>query len=675
MRVVNGMHLSNHRHWFVEDQIAASKATGALTILHHLMIPRDDLADQWGDPENEYWLCKLRDGWEPQGIPPAPERLIHVRCYHADWAHLDPVTWARHIVGVLGAVRSGGKTYDLWEDPFVCVSAANEQNLHYEAGDLDPANQPGYQTVAWYEFLAKWNLTFWREVDRLRPDRAALSCWSALAYGHEPPGTSPDAEYQIPAIREAIDYCDLGASHPYAHLNWLGGAATVDRDRDGYYHLFRPFRPANLPGHDTPLPGVLGQFPGKPWLFTECGTFSHSHRDKTDTTLDAMRRFLSECAKSGRVLGATWFIGNTDDAHTDNNIGANDELRRALADLQEYRTSAEVPLAHDSPSPPPVIDPNYPPVEADMNATRRTDATAKAVLAKAERVHEAEGLRINPDAALVKAARVSGFVPTTDEYDYHGDREYICQRYEHTGTGEVRALYAPRDNFATVYYARRGDNFDEPQVDVVGKFIDVSSHQGHIDWDRVKAAGVTDAYIRLSIGASHVDEFAVRNWREANRVGIRRGGYHAWFPFDPVTQARLMEEGCGGDWGYWPPVWDTEWLEGYTVGFPELDNIYRTAALIGSRSGKVPACYTSAAFWTRTRWAGPVMWARDFRLWAPGYGPNDGQYHATVARGEKIYKLPDVPSDWKREDVFLHQYTSRGHVDGISGNVDLNVRA
>ena len=25
-RVVNGMHISNERHWFVEDQIAASKA-------------------------------------------------------------------------------------------------------------------------------------------------------------------------------------------------------------------------------------------------------------------------------------------------------------------------------------------------------------------------------------------------------------------------------------------------------------------------------------------------------------------------------------------------------------------------------------------------------------------------------------------------------------------------
>lgn len=360
MRVVNGMHLSNHRHWFIEDQIAAARRSGAMTLLHHLMFPRDEVADQWGDPENAYWFVKLRDGWPPQGIEPAPERLIHVRLYHSNWTELVPELWAEHAVRMLSNVACrapDGSTryYDLWQDAMVAVSAANEQNLHYECGDLDPARQPLYRSTAHYERIARWNLAFWRRVDELVPSRRALSCWSALAYGHDPDGNDrPDSEYQIPAIREAIDCCDLGASHPYAHLGWENGAATADRELDGYYHLFRPFRPegwrnARKPDAAIDHGGELAQFPGKPWLFTEAGTFTHSHGDRTRETLRAMRDLLAESAKSGRVLGCTWFIGNTDDAHADNNIGANRDLRVALAALEDYRTALAVPTRSAAP--------------------------------------------------------------------------------------------------------------------------------------------------------------------------------------------------------------------------------------------------------------------------------------------------------------------------------------
>jgi hypothetical protein len=363
MRIVNGMHLSNTRHWYIEDQIAAARDSGAITLLHHLMFPRDDVADQWGDPENAYWFIKLRDGWEPQDIPPAPERLIHVRMFHSNWTQLLPELWAEHTVDLLSDVvcntpDGDQRHYNLWDDPFVAISAANEQNLHYECGDLDPANQPLYRTTQHYERIARWNLVFWKRVDELVPDRKALACWSALAYGHDADTNDiPDSEYHIPAIREAIDAVDIGASHPYAHLNWEDGSATIDPERDGFYHMLRPFRPEgwrNERKPDKPLDrgGELSQFPGKPWLFTECGTFTHSHVDRTDETLTAMRRFLAEAAKSSRVLGCTWFIGNTDDAHTDNNIGSNERLRTSLAMLEDYRTVLSVPVRAPAPDVP-----------------------------------------------------------------------------------------------------------------------------------------------------------------------------------------------------------------------------------------------------------------------------------------------------------------------------------
>ena len=74
-RVVNGIHWSNQRHWWIEDACRVDRGRGCVTVLHHLLFPRDELADQWGDVENRYVFGKLRFGWKPQGIAAAPDRL------------------------------------------------------------------------------------------------------------------------------------------------------------------------------------------------------------------------------------------------------------------------------------------------------------------------------------------------------------------------------------------------------------------------------------------------------------------------------------------------------------------------------------------------------------------------------------------------------------------------
>ena len=44
--------------------------------------------------------------------------------------------------------------------------------------------------------------------------------------------------------------------------------------------------------------------------------------------------------------------------------------------------------------------------------------------------------------------------------------------------------------------------------------IDVSAHQGNINWDAVKASGIEFAIIRISYGQSAVDSKAIRNIEE-----------------------------------------------------------------------------------------------------------------------------------------------------------------
>ncbi len=56
--------------------------------------------------------------------------------------------------------------------------------------------------------------------------------------------------------------------------------------------------------------------------------------------------------------------------------------------------------------------------------------------------------------------------------------------------------------------------------------IDVSHHQGAIEWPLLPGQGVDFAYIKATEGGDHVDERFAANWRASGRAGIRRGAYH-----------------------------------------------------------------------------------------------------------------------------------------------------
>ncbi len=56
--------------------------------------------------------------------------------------------------------------------------------------------------------------------------------------------------------------------------------------------------------------------------------------------------------------------------------------------------------------------------------------------------------------------------------------------------------------------------------------IDVSSHQGEVDWERVALDNIDFVYVKSTEGGDFVDASFERNWRGANAVGIDRGAYH-----------------------------------------------------------------------------------------------------------------------------------------------------
>jgi GH25 family lysozyme M1 (1,4-beta-N-acetylmuramidase) len=72
------------------------------------------------------------------------------------------------------------------------------------------------------------------------------------------------------------------------------------------------------------------------------------------------------------------------------------------------------------------------------------------------------------------------------------------------------------------------------------KGIDVSKHQGTIDWDKVKKSGIDVAIIRCGYGINKVsqdDSQFERNYKETKRAGIKVGVYLYSYATN-VTQAR-----------------------------------------------------------------------------------------------------------------------------------------
>jgi len=56
--------------------------------------------------------------------------------------------------------------------------------------------------------------------------------------------------------------------------------------------------------------------------------------------------------------------------------------------------------------------------------------------------------------------------------------------------------------------------------------VDVSHHNGRVDWPRIRAAGYVFAYLKATEGATFRDRTFLRNRTEATRAGLVTGAYH-----------------------------------------------------------------------------------------------------------------------------------------------------
>ena len=181
---------------------------------------------------------------------------------------------------------------------------------------------------------------------------------------------------------------------------------------------------------------------------------------------------------------------------------------------------------------------------------------------------------------------------------------------------------------------------------VVG--VDVSHHQGEIDWAAVRSHDVTFAYLKATEGGDFVDAMFERNWRESARSGLARGAYHFYsLCRDPETQAENFLRTVPAEPSALPPVLDLEF-----------------GGNCGRRPPAASVCRDVQRFVERVEAAmgRPILfYATDEFLAA--------HQNCLPKRQQWARAIVLTPShDW-----ILWQFADRARIPGIAGPVDLDV--
>lgn len=192
------------------------------------------------------------------------------------------------------------------------------------------------------------------------------------------------------------------------------------------------------------------------------------------------------------------------------------------------------------------------------------------------------------------------------------------------------------------------------------KGIDVSAHQGNINWDAVKASGIEFAIIRISYGQSAVDSKVIRNIEECIRVGMPFGVYvysYALNVNNAINEANLVIKTLAPykNKVKFPVIIDMEDADGYKTrhGMPSNDtlvSICEKECLMFEDAGYYAAIYASKS-WFDTKLNSSRL--NRFDKWMAWW-------------------YSQASSKFDHNTYGLWQYTSSGKVNGISGNVDMN---
>lgn len=200
--------------------------------------------------------------------------------------------------------------------------------------------------------------------------------------------------------------------------------------------------------------------------------------------------------------------------------------------------------------------------------------------------------------------------------------------------------------------------------------VDVSKWQGKIDWKAVKKAGIDFAIIRIGFrgenGIIYKDGFADYNIQQADKAGLLIGVYFfstAKTTAEATEEAKWTVENIAGYPISYPVVYDCEGFTSQNSRMYGLSNSKRTENAVAFLNHVKSAGYEGMFYAAKSELQGEKYWdtARiesAFPIWLANFPSSP--YPNT--------ETPDYSGEYS-----IWQYTDKGSVNGITGNVDLSV--
>ena len=192
---------------------------------------------------------------------------------------------------------------------------------------------------------------------------------------------------------------------------------------------------------------------------------------------------------------------------------------------------------------------------------------------------------------------------------------------------------------------------------VTAQGIDVSEHQGRIDWDAVKASGIDFAILRVGFGApsfgGRVDYQFNRNISECERLGIPYGVYIYSYAFDnqqAADEASMVIDCLSGHNPRLPVYYDLE--DNKIIADGRQSGIASRAQTF---CNKISAAGYKSGIYANLNWFNNILTDPVFK---------SGSWDHWIAQYNSQCDYTGNYSFW--------QYKSNGKVPGISGNVDMN---
>lgn len=184
---------------------------------------------------------------------------------------------------------------------------------------------------------------------------------------------------------------------------------------------------------------------------------------------------------------------------------------------------------------------------------------------------------------------------------------------------------------------------DRELFPVVG--LDLSAHNGAVDFDSVAAAGVDFVYLKATEGVAFSDAAFIRNYSAARRAGLKVGAYHFFrFDADGISQGRHFLDALHGLRTDLPLAIDVEeWGNPAEVPTPQV--VERLEAMVSEleHEGYRVIVYTNKNGHTR------FLRGLDVDLWICSF------------------TSPPLAHPWR-----LWQHSHMARVPGVEGRVDMD---